>query len=179
MKKFCFLLVILFDKTITNIQIKKNPITLTNNENPFVLSTPDDDYYYVITKGKDLKINKESGDIDTIKVNSLTDSDYFYIFENSNNHYVYNSSKYYKIIYNPFISYEEISVNAKPQTSELDESSFIMTNVGSIAQDKDKEFIIYGYYKNYLLFSGKSREYCAYEKIKENDSLNKKLSCKL
>ena len=176
MKKFCFLLVILFDKTII-IQIKKNPITLTNNENPFVLSTPDDDYYYVITKGKDLKINKESGDIDTIKVNSLTDSDYFYIFENSNNHYVYNSSKYYEIIYNPFISYREISVNAKPQTRESDESRpLIMTNVGSIAQDE--EFIIYGYCNKYLLFSGKSREYRASEKINEYNNLDQKLSCK-
>ena len=58
MKKFYFLFVILFIQN--NSQIKQNPIFLVESIEPFVLST-NDNYYYVITLGKNLKINKESG----------------------------------------------------------------------------------------------------------------------
>ena len=76
-----FLLLILFIQTISqvNIPIKDNPIFLTDHENPFVLSSTDDlDYYYVITKGINLKINKKSGDIYNQSDNSFTSSNYIY-----------------------------------------------------------------------------------------------------
>ena len=79
MKEFYFLFTAFFIRIETNIQIKQNPILLSNTENPFVLSTTDD-YYYVITKGKNLKINKDSGDKE-ITNNSF--SNYLYIFDNS------------------------------------------------------------------------------------------------
>ena len=114
MENIYFLLLILFIQTISqvNIRIKDNPIFLTVHENPFVLSTTDDpDYYYVITKGINLKINKKSGDICNQSDNSFTSSNYIYFFDNSNNNYIYYSNEYYKINYNPFISYEKFEIN--------------------------------------------------------------------
>ena len=49
-----------------------------------------------------------------------------------------------------------------------------MIIVGSIPQYND-EFIIYGYIKDFLLFSKKSQEYRAFLKI---NNINEKLSCK-
>ena len=114
MENIYFLLLILFIQTISqvNIRIKDNPIFLTEHENPFVLSTTDDlDYYYVITKGINLKINKKSGDICNQSDNSFTSSNYIYFFDNSNNNYIYYSNEYYKINYNPSISFEKFVIN--------------------------------------------------------------------
>ena len=98
MKNFCFLLIVLFAQIQINIQIIENPKLLVNSSNPVVLSTTDD-YYYVITKGKNLKIDKESGDIYNISENSFTNTNYIYISDNSNNNYLYYSNKYYKIYF--------------------------------------------------------------------------------
>ena len=105
MKKIIFLFIVFIIRT--NSQIKENPIFLVNSSNPFVLSTNDNYYYYIITKGKSLKINKESGNIANITTNDFTNSDYINIVDNSYNNYVYYSGKYYKIKNEPFISYEE------------------------------------------------------------------------
>ena len=171
MKNFCFLLVILCFRTTINIPIKENPIFLTNNSYPFVLSTLDD-YFYVITKGKDFKIDKISGDIYNISENNLDRQNYIYIFDNSNNNYIFYSNKYYEIIYNPFISYKEIIISSKPQDGNGNGGNN-MHNVGSIAKDND--FIIYGYDNNNLIFSSKSREFRAQQHI---TNINEKLSCK-
>ena len=167
MKKFYFLFIVLFSLTIYNQQIKQNPILFENTENPFVLSTTDD-YYYVITKGKDLKINKTSAQKEE-KANFL--SSYIYIFDNSNNNYIYSNSlnKYYLINYNPFISYQEITVN---EISKSGISTF--TRIGGIAQNN--EFLIYGIREHYLLFSLKSQYYRAYYYISD---LNNNFLCKL
>ena len=85
MKKIFLLFIIFFIRT--NSQIKENPIFLVNTTNPFVLST-NDDYYYVITKGKSLKINKESGNIENITINDFTHSNYIYIIDNLYNNYI-------------------------------------------------------------------------------------------
>ena len=171
MKNFCFLLVILCFRTTINIPIKENPIFLTNNSYPFVLSTIDD-CFYVITKGKDFKIDKISGDIYNISENILDSQNYIYIFDNSNNNYIFYSNKYYEIIYNPFISYKEIIISSKPQDGNGNGGNN-MHNVGSIAKDND--FIIYGYDNNNLFFSSKSREFRAQQYI---TNINEKLSCK-
>ena len=64
MKKYYLLVFIqLLFQTLTNQQIKQNPILLGNTLNPFVLSTTDD-YFYVITEGTSFKINKESGNLE-------------------------------------------------------------------------------------------------------------------
>ena len=69
MKYFSFLLLFFFVQTQINIQIKENPILLINSSYPFVLSTTDKNFYYVITKGYSMKVNKESGDIYNISEN--------------------------------------------------------------------------------------------------------------
>ena len=64
MKKYYLLVFIqLLFQTLTNQQIKQNPILLGNTLNPFVLST-NDSYFYVITEGTSFKINKESGNLE-------------------------------------------------------------------------------------------------------------------
>ena len=168
MKNFYFLFIVLFIRTHTNIQIKENPIFLVKSKAPFVLSTTDN-YYYVITKDKSLKINKESGNIENEKSNSFTTFNYMYIFDNSNNNYMRYSNDYYEIKYNQFISFKKIEF--APKLKNIEEIENI---IGSIS--KDNEFIIYGYITNYLLFTSQSRGNFVKEKI---DNINDKLSCKL
>ena len=167
MKKFYFLFIILFFRI--NSQIKENPKFLVESKNPYVLST-NDNYYYVMTLGKSLKINKESGEIEKNINNNYKDSNYYFYFEDkSYNNYLFYSNKYYQIIYNEFISFKEIEVKTESEFMIKTE----MTKVGSIAKNND--FIIYGYRDKYLLFSGKSRYYRAYATI---NNINEKLTCK-
>ena len=70
----------------TNPQIKNNPIFLVNKSSPFVVSS-NDSYYYVLTEGKNLKINKEYGNIENITYFTQTSSKYFYIKDNKYNNY--------------------------------------------------------------------------------------------
>ena len=165
MKNFPFLFLVLLSQIPTILLIIENPIFLINAKNPFVLST-DDEFYYVITKGFNLKINKESEHKVTSE-NSFT-GNYLYIFDNSVNNYIYlyDSKNYFYIKYNSFISYVPTTVYAKPQYGSSE-----MIIVGSIPQYND-EFIIYGYIKDYLLFSKKSQEYRAFLKI---NNINEKL----
>ena len=169
MKNLYFLFIILFIKN--NLQTRKNnPKYLIERKYPFVLSTIDE-YYYVITKGKCLKIQKESGYIiDTKDKDVFTSSDYVYFTDNSNNNYLYFDHKYYNIKYNPFISFEQISVNSKPSDAPG------MKRIGGIAQNN--YFLVYGYsndHNKYLLFSSipqNNRNYI------ENFNINDNLSCK-
>ena len=170
MKKLFFLFIVLFIRT--NSQIKENPIFLVNASNPFILST-NDDYYYVITAGRSLKINKEFGNIENITINNFTDANYIYIVDNSYNNYIYYSNKYYHIIFDPFILYEEITVHSEQKNSEQNP----MIIVGSIPKDND--FIVYGITKiDYLSFSSKSQYYCA-STLFEKEDIDERLSCKL
>ena len=164
MKKFYFLFIILLIRT--NSQIIENPIFLDHVQNPFVLSITDDEYYYVHGKGKSFKIKKESGIKKSTSSNFFTLAYHLYIFDNSNNNYVYsyNSGKYWHIKYNPFISYEQITINAEQVT---------FNKIGSIAQDNG--FIIYGYTTNYLIFLNKSRYHSVSTQI---NNINDNLSCK-
>ena len=169
MKIFHFLFIALFIQSLNNnIQIKENPIFLTNSKYPFVISTTDN-YYYVITKGKSLKINKESGNIEKTNDNILTSYIYIYIFDNSNNNYIYYSNEYYTITYKPTILFSKITVESKSKSMFHEEIKII----GSIPKSND--FIIYGYTTNNLLFSGKSREYRSVQPI---FGINDNLSCK-
>ena len=159
-----FLFAIIFIRI--NSQIKQNPIYLDSKSNPFVLSTTDN-YYYVHTKGKSFKINKESGNIEDTKTNTFTSyKNHLYLIDNSNNNYIYsyNMDIYYLINYNPFISYNTISINP---------NGISLKNIGGIAQDN--EFIIYGYTTNYLVFLSKSQGHSASLKI---NNIDDKLSCK-
>ena len=148
MENFYFLFIILFLQT--NSQQKINPIHLIENKYPFVLSSTDD-YYYVITKGKSLKIQKESGNIIDLRDQNIFNSqDYVYITDNLNNNFLYYQHKYYNIIYAPFISFQQIT-NVNPKGSNAPS----MIRVGGIAQNNNT-FIVYGYTNDnnrQLLFS--------------------------
>ena len=148
MKNFCFLLIVLFIETLTqnNTLIKVNPIFLVNNENPFVLSTTDD-YYYVITKGTNLKIDKKSGDIYNTSENFFIDTNYIYFFDNSNNNYVYYLKEYYKIINQPFILFEKFVIKSKPKGGDSEGIPLNKDLIGSKEdrnQNEDKDHIISG-----------------------------------
>ena len=169
MKNLYFLFIILFIQTNSQTR-KNNPKYLIERKYPFVLSTIDN-YYYVITKGKCLKIQKESGSIiDTKDKDVFTSSDYVYFTDNSNNNYLYFDHKYYNITYNPFISFKQISVNSKPSDTPG------MKRIGGIAQNN--YFLVYGYSNDrnkYLLFSSihqNNRNYI------DNFNINDNLSCK-
>ena len=168
MKKLYFLFIILF--FYTNSQIKNNPISLIQDESPFVLSSTDD-YYYIIAKGKCLKIEKESGNIkETQNQNIFDTSDYLLFSDNSNNNYLYYQYNYYTINYSTFISFDQMEVSPRPQGS----SGF--KRVGGIVQDN--YFIIYGYISdsnNHLQFvSIPQNNRNSQVNIKVNDNL----SCK-
>ena len=170
MKKFYFLFIALLAQTRTIVQIIQNPKHLIDKKNPIVLSTTDNNYFYLVTKGLNLKIKKESGEIEDRSDNEFTNRDYIYIFDKLNNNYLLCLNDYYeiKINYNSFISYEKIIVCSFPKGLGLS-----MTKIGGIAGDR--EFILYGYVTNKLLFSSKSQYYRSYENI---NNINDKLSCK-
>ena len=146
MIKIYFLSLFLFIQT--NSQIEENPICLVNSTNPFVLST-NDDYYYVITIGKNLKIKKESGIIENITDNGATVENYIFISDISYNNYIYIANIYFKIIYNPFISYEKIKIEQESIYPN-------MTTAGFISINNTNDIIIYGYYNNDYLINLKS-----------------------
>ena len=168
MKKIFFLFIVFFIRT--NSEIKENPIFLVDTKNPFVLST-NNDYYYAITAGKSLKIDKESGKIENITINSFTNLNYIYIVDNSYNNYIYYSNKYYLIIFEPFISYKEIEIYSELISEEQNQIKIL----GSIAKDND--FIFYGkeIKDSFLFFSSKTRYYCFSQEIK---IINDQISCK-
>ena len=167
MIKLDFLFFLLFFQI--NSQIINNPCFLVESSYPFLLSTPTDDYYYMVISGESLKINKESNNVADSEDTMTYTSDFIYIFDNSNNNYIYYSNQYYKIIYEPFITFSTITVSSK----SIYLGSYTMTNVGMIPRDND--FIIYGYYSNYLIFSSKSQEFRSSQKI---NGLSSKFSCK-
>ena len=165
MKKLYLLLISIFIQT--NSQIKNNLIYLVDKSSPFVLSS-NDSFYYIITQGKYLKINKESGNIENITSYTTISSSYFYIIDNEYNNYKYFQNKYYKIKYNEFISYEMIN-----GFSQIMFDSKVISAIGGISNNN--ELISYGFYDNYLLFSSYSRYNQASIKI---EGIDEKLSCK-
>ena len=177
MENFYFLFFVFFTEIYSQIKdgIKFNPIFIDNGGYPIVLSTLDNDtYYYVLTEKKDLKIEKETGNVCDSNDAILISSNNIYITDKSNKNYIlYNtneSNEWFKIIYNPFISTEKIN---------LDYLNFIENKetkiIGNIGKNDD--FIIYGYYKEKLFFSNISHQSYSYYSI--GVTINDKLTCKL
>ena len=72
MKRKCYLLFLLI-YAVNYAQIINSNIFLNNNKYPFVLPYPNNEYYYVITSGESLKINKETGNnIESKTTNSFS-----------------------------------------------------------------------------------------------------------
>ena len=150
MKKLYFLFIIFFIRIYS--KIKENPIFLTKGGYPIVLFT-EDDYYYVLTELEDIKIEKKSGKIVDKNNTILTSSNSIFIGNISNSNYLINeSNKCLEIISNPFISFKSFPIESLNSTD-----SIIVKRVGSIQQNND--FIIYGYYRNLLIFASKSQSY--------------------
>ena len=155
-KLFLFFVLILIQKSAAIIN---NPLLLINSSYPILLSTINDSYNYVITSGKSLKISKENGVIVESLDSMKYDQNFIYIYDLSNNNYIYFSNKtYFYINYTDFISFEEITVIARPIIDNL-----VMTNIGSIALQN--EFIMYGFNSSYLFFASKNEEFRAYKSV--------------
>jgi len=164
-----FLFNILFIQT--NLEIKVNPIFLIEKQYPYILSTNDNGYYYLVAKDINLKIDKESGSIVSESENNfrVLYND-LYIADNQYNNYLYSHTlkNYYHIIYNPQINFQETNIVA-----QLDQDLDSLTLVGSIPQNND--FIIYGYTTDYLLFLRQSQIHPATAQI---ICIGNHLSCK-
>ena len=74
-------------------QIINNPILLNNNKYPFVIPNSNDDFYYIITSGESLKINKRSGYIEKKNTSSFSHEP-LYCYSYSAN-FIYLSSNFY------------------------------------------------------------------------------------
>ena len=163
-----FLLII--RTALTTSQIKENPIFLTDKKNFFVLNSTDD-YYYVVTSGQNLQIKRESGKIIKNSDNNINIENCIFIEDLSGNNYIYYLNNYYYIIYNTFILFQNISNSLKLKYDDSKEFRI----VNSIALIND--FIIYGYYRNELIFCRKSNKYC--NSIEFSGILDDRISCKL
>ena len=169
MAKFFFLfIIIIFIQVYSSIFI--NPYELIDSSYPVLLSTSSNEYNYLVTSGKCLKITIEDGIIQETEDFVVYDQNFIFLYDNSHKNYIYYSNKYYYIKYSPFASHEEISVSSKSKIP----GNYPMVNIGSIAQNN--EFIVYGLYDDYLIFSSQTEEYRASKKISDIDN---KLSCKL
>ena len=141
-----FLLIILFFQFIkTNFM--NNPILLNYQKYPFVLPYYDNNYYYIITTGQNLKINKENGSVENIGENNFSNKP-LYCFDKSNNSYIYEEKIFYNVSY-PFDNIIQISQNKN-------KNSLNEKYIGCIPQDND--FIMYGSNSHYLTFFSLSQD---------------------
>ena len=152
--KILIIIIIFFFQT--NSQIKQNPILLINSTepiDPLVLSSKYQ-YYYIITSGKDLQIEKESGNIISSFDNNIKTSNYVNYVDNANKDYIYNITNYLYINCNPFISYQNNHINFETTIGDINN----MTIVEIIPYNAD--IFIFGYYndKIYICYNFK---YCA------------------
>ena len=145
MKKFYFLFIIFFIQI--NSEFKINPIFLDEGKYPIVLSTTDENDYYLISDNASFKIEKITGKIvKRIKEFVYTSSNSIFITDNFNyNSLVNDTDKCYNIIYEPFVSSEVSSFPSLTFQSELK-----VKKIGGIAQKNDS--IIYGYYQGNCFF---------------------------
>ena len=150
-----------------------NPISLGEEKYPILLFTENDDYDYLLTQKKCLKINKYNKDVSETKDFIEYGKNYISIHDNSNKNYLYNEkdNNFYYIIFEPFCSYEEFQLGS---TEEGAPNYGQITYEGSIALDND--FIVYGQTdKNYLFFISKTHNKFYY--IEEKNKIES-LSCK-
>ena len=161
---FYFFIIQVYPSYIIN-----NPIHLNDEKYPFVLPYSNDNYYYVITSGESLKIDKENGNIikreNIKKIKEYSDKAVFCTNE-LNINYIYESKEFYSFD-NPSLSITKLT---RTKNSDVYEIKYI----GCIPQNND--FIIYGYHSNKLYFLSNSKEYSYGEYISSN--INEKMSCK-
>ena len=168
MKGLFFLFLILFIRIYS--EIKNNPIYLDKGKYLIVLSTEENDYYYIITDKKNMKIEKDSGI--TIETNNMfhTLSNYIYVSDKSYNNYIINdTNKAFYINYNPFMALIETPIYSL--NFDYQNEVRIMGSIGLY-----NEFIIYGYYNNQFFFSSKFKQSNFINYMGSDD--NSKITCK-
>ena len=114
MKKFYFMFI--FFLINSNSQIIENPKLLVKSKYPHVLYS-NDEYYYLITVGKSLKINKESGIMEATNDNNEIKEFCIHYTDNSNNNFLFCLDRYYSIIYTPFITFQEHIITIEQETA--------------------------------------------------------------
>ena len=151
-----FLLIFIFNQVIYS-SIINNPIKINDKKFPFVPPYSDNDYYYIITTGQQLKINKQSGSIANIGGNDFS-NELLYCFDKSNYSYIYQNWDFYNVSY-PFNKAIPIPLSKNVNSSNVN-------YIGCIPQDND--FIIYGSDIHYLFFNSLSQDdnyNCYFEKV--------------
>ena len=150
-----------------NSEIILNPIKITDDSCPFVLSS-EDDYYYILTRKAIITIEKNNGNITNNKIHKISLSSDFIVFDdNSYNNYLYDNDDYFYINYNESNSLQKILFNFDS------EFKFI---INACKAPRRNDFIIYGYKFRNFIFCIKSQNYCSSFQYKER--LSNKISCK-
>ena len=168
------LIFIIIDSYI-NTQIFNNPRLISNTDFPFLFSSPNNDFNYILTSQKSFKLERRTGNIIGINNTMTYGSNVNYIVDSLNNIYLYlyHEQKYYKITYEPYISFQEASVSLQSKYQYISGMSII----GAFA--KNNGFIIYGsysgFFSTYLIFSHNSE---IYRSSIEISHLSSKISCK-
>ena len=148
--KIIYILALILFVQIYN-RIINNPALINNSSYPFLLSTEKNDYYYIVTSGKSIRIKPEHEIIDEYKETDEYPQNFTFIV-NSTNNYIYYSSQYFQIIYEPFISVKKLEVK-DTEASQC----YPMKTIGAIMQNND--FVIYGSYDKNLIFSKRFNEF--------------------
>ena len=159
MKKFYFMFIFLLINS--NSQIIENPKLLVKSKYPHVLYS-NDEYYYLITVGKSLKINKESGIMEATNDNNEIKEYCIRYTDNSNNNFLFCSDRYYSIIYTPFITFQEHIITIEQETA-----------TGSITNNNNG-IIFHRYKYNTIMFLTNFKN----QKKLEKQNTIERLSCK-
>ena len=96
------LIMILYFIQIYHAQTQVFRPIYTNNKYPFVLPYQDNNYYYVFTTKKGLKIDKDNGNIEEFDHGLDYSNESIYCVDKSNNSYLYYSQNFYEINYNEY-----------------------------------------------------------------------------
>ena len=104
-----FLLIIMLFIEI-NSELINNPQLIGTGKYPFLLSTPSDDYNYLIIDLNGFKLNKKKGSVEKIYVTERYHNFFIYLNFSSHNNYLFDReiNIYYKINYEPSISFEKL-----------------------------------------------------------------------
>ena len=158
-----------------NSLIINNPINLGIYSSPFLLSYSNNNYNYIITSGKIIKMNGEDGTFQELggisNIITYSSNDKFIVDRNNNNYiYLLVNNKYYEITYETNFNFGELTPILETKYRGYGNQ---MTIIGTIPLDEG--FIIFGRDSNHLIFSHKSEQY---RSPVELNNLSDNISCK-
>ena len=126
--------------------IIENPIFLVDSKNPYVLSVNDNNSYYIIAKGMNLKVKKKTGKRIASSSNEVEEG-CFFTHDFSYKNYLLCSDKYYIINNSNNFLYEKYEYNSLVKNC-IDPT----TIVGSMINKNNDDIYIYGYSANQIYF---------------------------